>query len=205
MTRPLVIAAGVVAAVVAVLLMAQCERRRANEQVGRYRERAERLARDSAQAANTIRRVDSVFTADTVRLTSVLKRYVTRRDTILHELTDTVRVREFVTLTDSAIAACRVAVDSCTARVAARDSMIVLLGFQRQTDAARHRAELRRANPRFLPYVEGLVDPFDAANATARAGVEMRIAGPIRLVGAAQWQPATDSPLRALVGARVTF
>ena len=141
---------------------------------------------------------------DTVKLNNVLNRYVTRRDTILSRLTDTVRVREFVATADSTIAACRSVVTTCEQRVADRDSLLRIVGRQRIADRERFTAELKRANPRVVPYVEGLYDPFNST-VTARAGLEMRLVGAIRLIGAAQYQNGGDTHIRALAGVRVTF
>lgn len=204
--RALLIPVAAVAAIVLVLLTSQCERRRANEAIGNRDAVIAMLRRDSIAKAAAIRRVDSVFQRDTVRLSRTLTRFRTRVDSLLRTDTLTVRESVIVATADTTIRACQRAVTSCTERVAARDSMIVLLGFQRQTDAARHRAELARANPRLLPYVEGHVDPLHASTVTARAGVELRLFGPFRISAAGQYTNLSEHhPWSALAGVRVTF
>ena len=202
---PYLTATGFIALAVAFLLMSQCERRRSAEDIARHRERAERLARDSAEAVATVRRTDSVFFRDTVRLTSTVTRWRTVTDSLLR--TDTLTVRESVLVAagDTVIRACQQAVQSCTQRVAARDSLIAVLGLQRRNDAALHRAQLARANPRFLPYVEAGVNPFDSRVVEARGGLEMRFLGPIRLTTAAEYRSHTETPFALLAGVRVTF
>ena len=202
------IAAGAIAAGVLLLslvLWQQWRNRKTDEDIGRWKAIAERLQSDSAKAAAGIRRVDSVYTRDTVTLRTVLNRYVTRRDTIVSRLTDTVTVREFVATADSVIAACRVAVESCERRVAARDSLITVIGRQRIADRNLFAAQLRRANPRVVPYVEGLVDPTDTRTIVARGGIEWRTIGRLRIVAAGQYTTTGDHQFRALAGVRLTF
>ena len=202
------IAAGAIAVgtlLLALVLWQQWRNRKTDEDIGRWKAIAQRLQSDSASAAAGIRRVDSVYTRDTVTLRSVLKRYVTRKDTILARLTDTVTVRQFVATADSAVAACRITVASCEQRVAARDSLITVIGRQRIADRNLYAAELRRANPRVVPYLEGLVDPADSRSLFARAGVEVRAVGRFRIVAAGQYATTGDHRLRALAGVRVTF
>lgn len=198
---PLIIAG----AFVVLLALAFWRERSNSEQLGKWREVAKRLQADSARIAASMRRTDSVFSRDTVRLRSTLIRYQTRRDTILAHLTDTVRVREFVTLADSTIGACRAAVSSCEARVSARDSLIVVLGRQRSADQKLFRARLALADPRLAPYAEALVDPLDTQTLVGRAGLELRLLRRIRLIAGAQYTTTGDHQLRPLVGVKIRF
>ena len=204
--QPWVWVAGGVVAVVALLLMGQCERRSSAGDVARAEERVRVAYADSLAKARAVVRADSVFVRDTVRLTKVATKYTMLRDSVLVRLTDTVLVRQTIIAADTAIRACREAVNSCAAAKAARDSLIVTLGQQRAADANLFRARLRRANPRVTPYLEALVDPNGFTSGVGRAGLEIRVLGPVRLAGALE---ATRIPnhtdTRALVGLRVTF
>lgn len=196
----------IVAAVLVALLAFAFWRERANsEQLGKWRDIAKRLQSDSAKAAASVRRTDSVFSRDTVRLRVTETRYKTLRDTIVSRLTDTLRVREFVTLADSTIGACRAAVSSCERRVAVRDSLIRTLGRQRQADAKVFHAKLALADPRIAPYAEALVDPFDTQTIVGRAGLDLRVMRRFRLIAGAQYTTTGDHRLRPLVGVKVRF
>lgn len=87
-------------------------------------------------------RVDSVFVHDTVRLTQWRTRFDTLQDTVLQHLTDTVKVREFVRVADSTIAACSAVVLTCEARVAARDSLIAVQAAVIDAEHAKDRLPL---------------------------------------------------------------
>ena len=179
--------------------------RRNEESLGGWQAIAKRLQSDSARAANAIRRTDSVFFADTITLTRTRDRFVRVVDSI--RTTDTLTVREsvLVATADTALRACQAVVASCVARVAARDSLIGVLGQQRAADQRLHAAQLRRTNPFIQPYVSALVDPLDTRTVVARAGIEMRLLGPIRLAGALQYTTTQEHRLRPLVGVRVRF
>lgn len=202
MKRFPVIAAG---AFVVLLALAFWRERANSEAIGRWQEIAKRLQADSAATAASIRRTDSVFSRDTLRLRITETRYVRARDTILAHLTDTVRVREFVTAADSTVAACRAVVATCEQRVAARDSLIAVLGRQRQSDRSLFRARLALADPRLSPYAEALVDPLDTQTLVGRAGLEMKVVTRIRLVAGAQYTTTGDHQLRPLVGVKIRF
>ena len=200
------IAAGAIAAGVLLLslvLWQQWRNRKTDEDIGRWKAIAERLQSDSAKAAAGIRRVDSVYTRDTVTLRTVLKRYVTLRDTI--NVHDTTQVIKTIAAADTAILACRDALQTCEQRVAARDSLITVIGRQRIADRNLYAAELRRANPRVVPYLEGLIDPTDTRTIVARGGIEWRTIGRLRLVAAGQYTTTGDHQFRALAGVRLTF
>ena len=190
--------------VVALLFWRWMDRRNA-EDMGKWQAIAKRLQADSARAANAIRRTDSVFFADTITLTRTRDRFVRVVDSI--RTTDTLTVREsvLVATADTALRACQAVVTSCVARVAARDSLIGVLGQQRAADQRLHAAQLRRTNPFIQPYVSALVDPLDTRTVVARAGIEMRLLGPIRLAGALQYTTTQEHRLRPLVGVRVRF
>jgi hypothetical protein len=174
-------------------------------EVGRWKAIGQRLQRDSAEAANRIRRVDSVFTRDTITYTRRRDVYRDRVDSI--QVTDTVTVREQVIIAaaDTAIRACEAVVTSCQARVAVRDSLIAILGQQREADRRLFDARLRASRPLLTPYVEAGADPLHAWALTGRAGLEMRVLGPLRLTGALQYTAGQPHPTRALLGARFTF
>lgn len=85
------------------------------------------MVRDSAIATlmREARHVDSIYVTDTIRLTKWKTAYDTTRDTVLAHLTDTIRVKEYVHVADSTIAACSRVVLTCQLRVAQRDSIIL--------------------------------------------------------------------------------
>ena len=196
-------AGAAIALLLSLVLWQQWRNRKTDEEIGRWKEAALRLKADSAVRAGEIRRVDSVYTRDTVTLRTVLKRYVTLRDTI--NVHDTTQVIKTIAAADTAILACRDALQTCEQRVAARDSLITVLGRQRIADRNLYAAELRRTNPRVVPYLEGLVDPTDTRTIVARGGIEWRTIGRLRLVAAGQYTTTGDHQLRALAGVRLTF
>ena len=200
------IAAGAIAVgalLLTLVIWQQWRTRKTDEDIGKWKAIATRLQSDSAAAAAGVRRVDSVYTRDTVTLRTVLKRYVTLRDTInVHDTTQVIRT---IAAADTAILACREALQTCEQRVAARDSLITVLGRQRIADRNLYAAELRRANPRVVPYLEGLIDPTDTRTIVARGGIEWRTIGRLRLVAAGQYTTTGDHQFRALAGVRLTF
>lgn len=194
-----------VAVALGVLWFAGWRDRVAQRRLGQAEERVARLVRDSVDAAGAIRRTDSVFSRDTLTLTRVVRSQQTIRDTLLTRLTDTVLVERFIAASDSTVRACRAAVESCSQRVAARDSLIAVLGQQRDADRRLFDARLRASRPLLTPYVEAGADPLHAWALTGRAGLEMRVLGPLRLTGALQYTAGQPHPTRALLGARFTF
>lgn len=62
------------------------------------------------------RKVDSVFRTDTLRFTKWRDSVSIRHDTVLAHLTDTLTVRTFIQVQDSAIASCTALLSSCKAR-----------------------------------------------------------------------------------------
>lgn len=204
--KPWHLLSGVAVLLVALLVYARWERGRASEEIGKWSAIAKRLQQDSAQGAQAIRRTDSVHVVDTLRFTRTVTKLQTLRDSVLVHRTDTMLVERFVTASDSVVRACRAVLDSCTARVAARDSLITALGQQRAADRKLFDARLRQATPRITPYLEGLVDPTHVDHLTARAGLEVRVLGPVKLVAAGELtRIPSHSDTRALVGVRVTF
>jgi hypothetical protein len=178
----------------------------AREELGKWRAIGQRLQQDSARAAGTVRRTDSLFFRDTVRLRDAVTRFVHRTDSLFVTDTFTVRERIIVATADTVIRACQATVASCQARVAARDSLIIVLGQQREADQRLAVARLRASRPRLLPFVEAGVDPLHQWSATARAGLEVRTFGPVRLMGALDYSAAPSTThTRALLGVRVTF
>lgn len=148
--------------------------------------------RDSLTA--NVKKTDSVFVVDTMKLQSVRTRYVASRDTLTFRITDTVRVREVLNLADSTVRACTDAVSSCAATIKARDSLI---------------AELRKPLPvRRLTFPgEILYDPF-RAEAAVRASAELRLFWGLSAKAEAEIRqrptaPFTTGALR--VGLRKTF
>lgn len=164
-----------------------------------------RLRADSVLWAGERTRVDSVYVRDTLTYTRVRTEYQRLRDSVLVRTTDTLMVERFIAASDSTVRACQAVVTSCEARVAARDSLLRVVGGQRQADQRLFSARLRAANPRLLPYVEAGVDPLHQWAATGRAGLEVRFLGPTRLVGALQYSQAPTTHLSAAVGVRLTF
>ena len=191
--------------VVALLLFSRWSDRRTSEAFGRAKADVTRLRADSVRNANTVRRVDSVYVA---KLDTFVRReahYYTLRDTVLQRLTDTVTVERFVRLADSTVLACREALASCAQRVAARDSLITTLGHQRDADRRLFAAKLRQATPRVVPWVAAGVDPFDPTVQIARAGLDVRVFGPLRLTGDVAYQTLATHHRAAFVGVRVAF
>jgi hypothetical protein len=70
---------------------------------------------------------DTVFRHDTVTLTRRITETTTIRDTLLKHLTDTIRVKEFIAASDSAIHACTEAVSSCAVKLRLKDQEIAAL------------------------------------------------------------------------------
>jgi hypothetical protein len=177
----------------------------AREELGKWRAIGQRLQQDSARAAGTVRRTDSLFFRDTVRLRDAVTRFVHRTDSLFVTDTFTVRERIIVATADTVIRACQATVTSCQARVAARDSLIIVLGQQREADQRLAAARLRASRPRLLPFVEVGADPLHSFSMTARGGAEMRLLGPIKVIGAFQYSAAPNTHATALLGARITF
>ena len=86
-----------------------------------------------AVIAPQLAHVETVYVRDTVRVTRTLARLDTLRDTLLQHLTDTVRVREFITRADSAAAACRDLMSDCQAFRALTATKIAALESKLQT------------------------------------------------------------------------
>lgn len=183
--------------------------RRADRKLGEWQGIAKRLQRDSAENANAIKRADSVFVRDTITLTRVATRFRTVVDSLVRTDTALVHDSVFVRVTglaDSTLKACYDALNSCSARVAARDTLIRTLGEQREADRELFNARLRTARPFLTPYVEAGAVLTESQTYYARAGAEMRVIGAIRLTGALE---ATKIPnhttTAARVGLRVNF
>lgn len=187
------------------LLVTQCERRVSAEEKGELRAENQRLRGELARLQASARRVDTQYVRDTVKLGAATTRWRTLLDSI--RVTDTLTVREsvIVAAADTAIRACRQALTTCEQRVAVRDSLLAHAAARLRNDAALHRAELARVNPRMLPFVEAHTNPLDTRVFAARAGVEARFLGQIRLSGAAQYHTQASHPFAVLFGARVTF
>ena len=180
--------------------------RRAGEEVQKWRRVAVRLQADSARAAGEIKRADSVFVRDTITLTRVATRFRTAVDSVVRTDTLTQRESVFVSLADSTIRACYAVVESCNARVAARDSLITTLGRQRANDQKLFKAQLRAQNPRVIPYVEGLVDAQNTKTLVARGGVELRLLDHFRVLTAYELTTmANHTDGRVLVGLKLPF
>ncbi len=91
------------------------QRDAANVERGRAMERLR--ASDSTLQVLTAQRPKIVyeFVHDTLRLTMRVAQLDTIRDTVLHHLTDTVRVKEFIATADATVQACRDVLNSCAA------------------------------------------------------------------------------------------
>lgn len=193
----------VAAALVAVVSLAFWRERVHAMELGRAQAAVARLRADSARQAAAVRRIDSVYVRDTVRLNTSTTRYKALRDTI--NLTDTVEVIRTLAAADTAILACRATLETCEQRVAARDSLIRTLGGQRQADQREAAARLALADPRLAPWVEATIDPTDLQTVVGRAGLDFKVATRFRLTAAAQYTTNADHPFRPLVGVRVRF
>jgi len=109
-------------------LMAMC---RSRDNVIREKARAEVLYRQADSTLKAVKpqlaRVDTLLQRDTVKVRVAIDRVVTLRDTLLRRLTDTVTVREYITRTDSALAACSELSRDCAAfRLYARQTIDAL-------------------------------------------------------------------------------
>lgn len=102
-------------AVLALALYGQEQRKR-----GAAEANATEWERKARALAVLTARVDTVYRADTVRLTRWRTQYDTLRTTL--NVHDTVEVLRFVAVADSTITACSVALVTCEQRVAARDA-----------------------------------------------------------------------------------
>jgi len=94
----------------------------------RERQRVARILYDSL--TRELRRVDTVYRSDTVRLWRVKERFDTVTSTVTEWKHDTVRVVEFVRLADSTVRACTAALLTCEQRV----------GLERQRTSASEQA-----------------------------------------------------------------
>jgi hypothetical protein len=109
----------------------KCVYDRGQRQAGVLSERL-RVADSTARVlARSVQRVDTLYRADTVRLTRRVQSWDTVTRTVA-ALPDTVRVpvevvRWVVAEADSTIAACRSVIQTCEQRVAVRDSLIAAL------------------------------------------------------------------------------
>ena len=174
-----------------------CDRRDADASA---RDR-ERIVADSVELAMRRAeraRLDTVYRADTVRLRSVETRYRALRDTLT--ITDSFTVFRAFALADTVVRACRAALATAEGRLSACDSTAAALS--RQRDAWRRIAS--RPGPRVAYAVSGLYEPA-TREIEARAGVSLRLAGPVSaLAEVSHTFTAGESP-RLLVGARWTF
>lgn len=80
---------------------------------GQAQERA-RVA-DSSLAVNRIQlaRIDTLLVRDTIKVRLAVERVVSVRDTLLQHLTDTIRVKEYIARTDTALKACSELAGDC--------------------------------------------------------------------------------------------
>lgn len=112
----------------------KCVYDRGQRQAGVLSERL-RVSDSTARVlARSVQRVDTIYRADTVRLTRRVQSWDTVSRTVA-ALPDTVRVpvevvRWVVAEADSTIRVCRSVVETCEQRVAVRDSLIVALTRQ---------------------------------------------------------------------------
>lgn len=197
---------GLVAAVALIFIAILAWRdRAAQRRLGQRNAEIAALRADSIRKASEVRRADTVFTRDTIRLAQIETRWRTRTDSLLRVDTLTLREQIIIGTADSVINACRAVVTSCEARVAARDSLITTLGQQREAERRLAAARLRAASPRLLPYVEAGLDPLHQWSATGRAGLEVRAFGPFRLTAALVFTQSPTTTTSAAVGVRMTF
>ncbi len=73
---------------------------------GRALERSRVADSALAELAKAKAKTDTVYRRDTLRLVQRIARVDTLRETVLHHLTDTLTVKEYVTATDSALKVC---------------------------------------------------------------------------------------------------
>jgi len=133
-----------------------------------------------------VKRTDSVFVADTIRLRTIVPRYETARRTLV--ITDTQRVRTVLNLADSTIRACTETVSSCATALKARDSLI---------------KELQK--PPYVPRLQYSAtlayDPM-TGSAVLRGGPEFRLFWGIHAIAEVEAsQPASISQTQGIKGA----
>ena len=203
--QPWVWVAGGVVVVVVLLTMSQCTKRTRDreEAVLNERLRVLKLERDSLAQVNAQR--DTQYVRDTVRLTKVATKYTMLRDSVLVRLTDTVLVKETILAADTTIKACRETLSTCEQRVADRDRIIANERRTRATADSLHRVQLAKANPRIRPFISLGVDPFDTNVRIARAGLDVRVVGPISLTGDVAYHSLANHHRAGFVGFKVTF
>jgi hypothetical protein len=205
MKRPTLILLGVGALLVIIVMLWLRSRTGSSADEATLAERLRTADSALAVARRQAARTDTVYRSDTVRFRVVQTRYARLVDSL--RVTDTLTVREqiIVSAADSTIRACRVALTTCEQRVADRDTVIARERRLRATGDSLSAILLRRARPRLLPFVEAGVDPLHEFGLVARGGLEMRLFGAVRLVGAIDYSTAPETRTRALAGVRVTF
>jgi hypothetical protein len=199
------VAVGFLGMAVVMLTLTQCERRRHSEREGELTERLRALATERDTLRTRAARRDTVYQRDTVKLTGTVTRFRTLVDSLVRTDTLTVRESVLVAAADTLIQACRATITTCEQRVADRDRIIANERATRATADALFRVRLAQANPRLLPYVEARVNPLDTRLFVATGGLEARLLGRIRAVGAAEYRTQADHPLAFLAGIRITF
>ena len=115
----------VIAAVLALVGMCRA-RDAALVEKGRAEQDAAQLTQKTAELTHRADSLSRALRVDTVRLTKWRDRYRVARDTVLQRSTDTLTVREFVTVADSTIQACSITVQTCSKALAAKDSLLAL-------------------------------------------------------------------------------
>jgi hypothetical protein len=196
----------VVVAVVALLAMRQCDRSAKARGDAVYQERLRVLALERDSIKNVSARRDTLYQTDTIVRTKAVTKYERLRDSVLVRLTDTVLVKETLIAADTSNAKSLAALRTAEARIADRDRLILNERTTRATSDSLHRVQMARANPRLLPYVEAFADLNHSRTYIGRAGLELRLLGPVRLGGAVEGTTMPNhTDARALVGLRVTF
>lgn len=194
----------VLLALIAVFLAIRADRA-AQRRLGGALATVARLRADSVLWAGESKRVDSVYVRDSVIYTRARTEYRRVVDSIQVHDTVTVREQVIISAADTALARADSALRSANARAEARDSLLAVVGEQRQADRKLADARLRAASPRLLPYLEAGVDPLHQWAATGRAGLELRAFGPVRLTGALIYSTHHTTTTSAAVGVRLTF
>src|SRR5690348_6337919 len=142
---------------------------------------------------------------DTIVRTKAVTQYRTLRDSVLVRLTDTVLVKETIARADTVIAKDSTALKGAEQRIAIRDAQIANERRTRATADSLHRVQLAKANPRIRPFISLGVDPFDTNVRIARAGLDVRVYGPISLTGDVAYHSLAHHHRAGFVGLKVTF
>ena len=213
------------AVLVAVVAFGMWRDRKHDEALGKAEATVARLRSELIRLAAQASKVDTQYRTDTAALRFAEDRYravaaEARRlaslanrpgapavhDTIRTDSSALAVALTGLALADTTIRACRQTVQTCEQRVAIRDSLLRVVGAQRDADRALYRAKLAAATPRIRTELDAMSNPFDPTTFAASATVSLRLLGPLSVTAGAQyWTFDTHQSLAPVVGVRVVL